>query len=63
MTSNQCNLGDKFSTEQVENLCNVAHQGTNRACKSLSDLIGEQIELSEPSIEVKTRTEIEEELS
>lgn len=63
MKSNQCNLGDKFSSDQVENLCHVAQQGTERAGKALSNLIGGQVELSEPSIEVRTRTEIEKELS
>ncbi|MCH7688775.1 MAG: hypothetical protein IH899_19190 [Planctomycetes bacterium] len=54
---------DRFSSEQVKNLSNVAHQGTGRAGKALSSLIGEQVELSESSVEVRTRTEIEEELS
>lgn len=63
MTLNQCNLCDKFSSEQVENICNVARQGTDRAGKALSSLIGEQVRLSDPSVEVRTRTEIEEELS
>jgi len=63
MASNQCNLMDKFSSKQVENLCDVAHQGTGRAGEALSSLIGEQVEFSEPAVKVRTRIEIEEELS
>lgn len=59
MKSYQCDLQDEFSSNQIESLSKIAENGVGQAAESLSSLVGAEVQLSVPSLQVCTPAEIE----